>query len=114
MSPIPGNTTLAPKSEKKPSAAIPQRARACDRSWRHAIATSPWLPPSAMSVGRSCIGAMLASSSRISSTGGWDSGRCSPDGGRRAAKRYAAVRRSRMSPTMSGPTCVWVSPVAQM
>jgi hypothetical protein len=41
VSPIPASTTLAPKSEKKPSAAVPQRARAWDRSCRQAIVTRP-------------------------------------------------------------------------
>ena len=96
-------------------AATPSEQRACDSPGAGRIATRPWLPPSAMSVGRSCIGAMLASSSRISSTGGWASRRF-VRGVARSEPRPGTRRfgRSRISPTMRGPTCAWVSPVAQM
>ena len=41
-SPTPGRSTLAPNREKNPSAAaLPQRPRAWDRSWRQASVNSP-------------------------------------------------------------------------
>jgi hypothetical protein len=41
-SPTPGRSTLAPNREKKPSAALPQRPRAWDRSWRQTSERRPW------------------------------------------------------------------------
>ena len=41
-SPMPGNRTLAPNREKKPSTAAPHLARAWDRSCRQARVRRPW------------------------------------------------------------------------
>ena len=59
-----------PKSERNPSAAPPQRARACERSCRQARTRSPCPAPSLTMAGRSGMGAMLATSSRASRVGG--------------------------------------------
>ena len=67
---IPASTSFTPNNVRNPSAAVPKRARAWEMSWRLASVTTPWLAPSATSDGRSCRGAMLASSSRTRSTGG--------------------------------------------
>ena len=68
-SPIPGSTTVVPNRDRNPSAAEPHRPRAWERSWRQARVRSPWPPPSLTTAGRSGIGAMLATSSRASTTG---------------------------------------------
>ena len=70
VSAMPRSTTVVPNSDRKPSAAPPQRARACERSCRHARTRSPCPPPSLTMAGRSGRGAMLATSSRARSVGG--------------------------------------------
>ena len=99
VSPMPGKTTFDPNNEKKPSASRPHRATPWDRSCRQASVRTPWLPPSATSIGRSCRGAMFASSSRANSIGA-PTGR--PAASAAARFSYAAVRSSRSTPATTG------------
>ena len=69
VSAIPGSTTVVPKSERNPPAAVPHRLRACERSCRHANVSSPCPPPSLTIGTRSGMGAMLATSSSARSVG---------------------------------------------
>ncbi len=69
-SPMPGSTTVVPNSDGKPSAWPGHRCRAWERSWKQASVTRPCPPPSLTMEGSSGRGAMLASSSRASTTGG--------------------------------------------
>ena len=66
---MPGRTTVVPNRDTNASAWRPQRARAWERSWRHARVKSPCPAPSLTIVGRSGMGAMLATSSSAKRTG---------------------------------------------